>query len=59
MNLDHMLAQLRGTPSNDLPQSVVLPQDRPRCAQRRCSHPVATKKNGECLTSTISFADDN
>ena len=47
MNLDHMLAQLRGVPPSDLLQPDNLPKDWPTCVQRRCHRPAAIKKNGE------------
>ena len=46
MNLELMLAQLRGTLSTDL-----VPPDRPLCVQRRCKRPVDVKKNGEFAKS--------
>ena len=41
MNIDHMLAQLRG----DLPATVAA-SDLPTCVQKRCPNPVAIKKDG-------------
>ena len=51
MNLDHMLAQLRGTLSADVPHPESFSQERPRCSQRRCRKPVHIKKNGEYAKS--------
>ena len=51
MNLDHMLAQLRGTLPADVPHPESFSQDRPRCAQKGCRQPVAIKKNGEYAKS--------
>ncbi len=47
MNLDHMLAQLRGTLPSDVLYSESLPEDWPTCVQRRCRRPAAIKKNGQ------------
>lgn len=46
MNLELMLAQLRGTLSTDL-----IAPDRPLCSQRRCKRPVDVKKNGDFAKS--------
>ena len=51
MNLDHMLAQLRGTLPADVPHPDSFSQARPNCVQRGCSKPVAIKKNGEYARS--------
>ena len=53
MNLDHMLAQLRGTLPADVPHPDSFSQAPPNCVQRRCSKPVAIKKNGEYARSSI------
>ena len=54
MNLDHMLAQLRGTLPADVPHPESFSQERPRCSQRRCRQPVDIKKNGEYAKSCRS-----
>ena len=54
MNLDLMLAQLRGTLPADFLQSESLGQERPTCVQRRCRKPVAIKDNGEYARSCSS-----
>ena len=54
MNLDHMLAQLRGTLPADVPHPVSFSQERPTCSQRRCRKPVHIKKNGEYAKSCRS-----
>jgi len=51
MNLDHMLAQLRGTFAADVPHPESFSQARPKCVQRGCRKPVAIKKNGEYARS--------
>ena len=51
MNLDHMLAQLRGTLPADVPHPDSFSQARPNCVQRGCSKPVAIKNNGEYARS--------
>ena len=51
MNLDLMLAQLRGTPPSDVLQLDSVPQDWPTCVQKRCRNPVDVKKNGEYARS--------
>ena len=54
MNLDHMLAQLRGTLPADVPHPESFSQERPTCCQRRCRKPVHIKKNGEYAKSCRS-----
>ena len=54
MNLDHMLAQLRGILPADVPHPESFSQERPRCSQRQCRHPVDVKKNGEYAKSCRS-----
>ena len=51
MNLDHMLAQLRGTLPADIPHPDSFSQAPPTCVQRGCSRPVAIKKSGEYAKS--------
>ncbi len=51
MNLDHMLAQLRGTLPADVPHPESFSQERPTCSQRRCKRPCAVKANGEWAAS--------
>ena len=51
MNLDHMLAQLRGTLPADVPHPESFSQERPTCCQRRCKRPCAVKANGEWAAS--------
>ena len=51
MNLDHMLAQLRGTLPADVPHPESFSQAPQECVQRGCSKPVAIKKNGEYAKS--------
>ena len=51
MNLDHMLAQLRGTLPADILQRHSLTQDWPTCTQRGCRRPCAVKANGEYAAS--------
>ena len=46
MNLDHMLAQLRGTLPSDVLEPDTLPDDWPTCKLKRCHRPVAVKKDG-------------
>ena len=57
MNLDHMLAQLRGTLPSVVLQPDCLPEDWPTCAQRRCRRPAAIKKNGEPAKSCQACLD--
>ena len=54
MNLDHMLAQLRGTLPAEIPHPESFSQERPTCCQRRCRKPVAIKDNGEYAKSCSS-----
>ena len=54
MNLDLMLAQLRGTLASDVLQPESFSQERPTCVQRRCRKPVAIKDNGEYAKSCSS-----
>ena len=54
MNLDLMLAQLRGTLPSDVLETAADRADQPRCVQRRCGKPVAVKKNGEYAKSCSS-----
>ena len=54
MNLDLMLAQLRGTLPAHVLQPESLGQERPTCSQRRCRKPVAIKDNGEYAKSCSS-----
>ncbi len=54
MNLDHMLAQLRGTLPADVPHPESFSQERPTCCQRRCQKPVHIKTNGEYAKSCRS-----
>ena len=51
MNLDHLLAQLRGTLPADVPHPESFNQARPTCVQRGCRKPVDVKKNGEYARS--------
>ena len=51
MNLDHMLAQLRGTLPADVPYPQSFSQAPPTCVQRGCRKPVARKKNGDYARS--------
>ena len=51
MNLDHMLAQLRGTLPAAVPHPESFSQVRPTCVQRGCRKPVDVKKNGEYARS--------
>ena len=57
MNLDHMLAQLRGTVPSDVLHSESLPEDWPTCVQRRCRRPAAIKKNGQPAKSCQQCLD--
>ncbi|MDE0343879.1 MAG: hypothetical protein OXK82_12070 [Deltaproteobacteria bacterium] len=51
MNLNHMLAHLRGTLPSDIFQLDGLVQDWPICTQRGCRRPCAVKANGEFAAS--------
>ena len=51
MNLDHMLAQLRGTLAADVPHPDSFSQEAPRCVQRGCNRPASIKDNGEYAKS--------
>ena len=57
MNLDHMLAQLRGTFPSAVLDPDSFPQDWPTCCQRGCRKPAARKKNGEPAKSCQSCLD--
>ena len=57
MNLDHMLAQLRGTLPSDVLHSESLPEDWPTCVQRRCRRPAAIKKNRQPAKSCQKCLD--
>ena len=57
MNLDHMLAQLRGTLPSDVLRSESLAEDWPTCVQRRCRRPAAIKKNGQPAKSCQKCLD--
>ena len=57
MNLNLMLAQLRGTLSSDVLEPDSLPHDWPTCCQKRCRKPVARKKNGAPARSCQACLD--
>ncbi len=57
MNLNHMLAQLRGTLPADVPHPESFSQERPTCQQRRCKRPCAVKANGEWARSCQKCLD--
>ena len=57
MNLDHMLAQLRGTRPSDILQPDSLAEDWTTCVQRRCRRPAAIKKNGQPAKSCQKCLD--
>ena len=51
MNLDHMLAQLRGTLPAAVPHPESFSQEAPRCVQRGCTRPASIKADGEYAKS--------
>lgn len=52
MELETLIAQWSDKlPPGFVPHAVLSAQARPRCAQRRCKHPVAIKKDGEFAKS--------
>ena len=51
MNLDLMLAQLRGTLAADVPHPESFSQAPPTCSQRGCRRPCAVKANGDFAAS--------